>query len=134
MQDNKNVKINDLATMLCKFQSIIFFDDLFELSNAEIIKKCDLHFGYLDAYDVVARLYESKINKKLNKPCLATIDDYINRFSTVLYSTDEELWPQPNLTLETKTETFVGKTNLTYETEVLAGQPNLTYETEVQAG
>ncbi len=100
MQDNKNVKINDLATMLCKFQSIIFFDDLFELSNAEIIKKCDLHFGYLDAYDVVARLYESKINKKLNKPCLATIDDYINRFSTVLYSTDEELWPQPNLTLD----------------------------------
>ena len=98
MQNNRARNIKELTTIQCKFQSAIFYDDLFEKSNSEIIKECDSHFGNVRPDDVVAQLKLTRISKKLDKPSLTAIDDYITRFSQVLFSVDEDVWPSPYMT------------------------------------
>ncbi len=78
---------------MCKYGSSIFYDDLFERSNADIIKIADQHFGVDSKDEVMAKLKETAVIKQLEKPCLMSVDDYINRFSKILYSVDEGMWP-----------------------------------------
>ncbi len=54
VQNNGARNIKELTTIQCKFQSVMFYDDLFEKSNSEIIKNCDSHFGNVSTDDVVA--------------------------------------------------------------------------------
>ncbi len=91
---NGGVKnINDLTTLMCKYGSSIFYDDLFEKSNAVIIKISDQHFGVDSKDEVMAKQKATAIIKKLDKPCLLSVDDYINRFLKILSSVDEKVWP-----------------------------------------
>ncbi len=68
------------------------------MSNSDIIKFCDEHFGCIKPDDVVAQLKLTRISKKLDKPSLTAIDNYITRFSQVLFSVSEEVWPSPFMT------------------------------------
>ncbi len=78
---NGGVKnITDVTTIMCKYGSSIFYDDLFEKSNAEIIKIADHHFGVESKEEVMAKLKATAITKKMDKPCILAVDDYINRF------------------------------------------------------
>ncbi len=85
--------IPDLTTLMCKYGSSIFYDDLFENTNADIIRVADQHFGVDSKDEVMAKLKATAIIKHLEKPCLIAVDDYINRFLKILYSVDEGMWP-----------------------------------------
>ncbi len=86
--------IPDLTTtLMCKYGSSIFYDDLFDRSNAEIIKIADRQVGVDSKDEVMAMLKATAIIKYLEKHCLIAVDDYINRFLKILYSVDEGMWP-----------------------------------------
>jgi len=98
VQNNGYRNIKELTTIQCKFQSATFFDDQYEKSNSDIIEICDEHFGCIKPDDVVAQLKLTRISKKLDKPSLTAIDNYITRFSQGLFSVNEEVWPSPYMT------------------------------------
>ncbi len=52
-----------------------------------------LTFGVDSKDEVMAKLKATAIIKKLNKPCLLSVDDYINKFLKNLSSVDDKVWP-----------------------------------------
>jgi len=97
--NNEMKKISELTSLGCKFQSSMYFDDLFDNVNLRILEICDLHFGIVSKDNVVAKLKKVAMGKRFSKPDLDATDDYVNRFLNILYDIDDSLWPSASETL-----------------------------------